>query len=75
MPRGTVEFGVGETLEVLDEFDILCVWALKLPPARLGELNCNDLALVMTGTCCLGEGDCLTPRAGDEPDSGVRISG
>lgn len=43
---------------------------------RLGVLSCNDLALVITGTCCLGWGDCLLLSTADDPvDSGVRIRG
>lgn len=50
-------FGEGDTLDGC---------AFKLVPAgRLGELNCKDLALVITGTCCLGRGDCLLLRTGD----------
>lgn len=75
--------GVGDALEVLDEeaeeAGVLGDCVLKFPapiPAKLGELNCNDLALVMTGTCCcLGVGECFIPSTGDELDSGVRVNG
>lgn len=58
-------------MDTLEEGDTLdCA-----PVVRLGELNCNDLALVMTGTCCLGRGDCLLLRTGEEPVSGERMRG
>lgn len=77
MPRGTavgVEVGVGDAVEVLDAL-VGVLGELKLAPDKLGELSCSDLALVMTGTCCLGEGDCFRPRTGDDRVSGVRVKG
>ncbi|XP_058449425.1 uncharacterized protein LOC131429366 [Malaya genurostris] len=60
---GPVELVVGDALvdDAVGSWDDLC-WALNAPCGDACVLMvdiCKDLALVMTGTCCLGVGVCI----------------